>query len=357
MSIIVFITIFSENNKEKKLLFYTIGLIFILFIGLRGSDDEYTKLFVMIPTFDIFVTNLFDNYLLAIAWEKGPILALVASVIKAIGLNSQSLLFSFALFSILIHLKYFHLYSKYYMIALMFYLSHEVIFHEYTQIRAGLASAMVLPMIHSIQLGKRKRFFILYILSFLIHYISLVSILILFLDRHIKVKWLFFGLLTAFVINFSGLINFAVIKLGDADLLPAIVQAYIGWDMYTYEIGFTHPKILQQIITSFILLIILSKRKDYDKVASTLINIYFLSTIFQIIFNDYSIFAFLLSGHFYVVEPIILTYLINIFKEKHFVLSISLASCILISYVNYVQQNKLEPYQFIIDQTDPNWKY
>mgnify|MGYP005674119063 CR=1 FL=1 len=84
-------SIIKGKNKFEILIYYTIGFFFILFIGLKGNDDEYTKLFFLIPTLDIFFSDL------VIALEKGPLFAFISSFFKSLGLNSQSLLLFFTL--------------------------------------------------------------------------------------------------------------------------------------------------------------------------------------------------------------------------------------------------------------------
>ena len=47
-----------------------------------------------------------------------------------------------------------------------------------------------------------------------------------------------------------------------------------------------------------------------------IINTYILSTVLQIALNDLAIFAFRTAGHFYVVEPIIITYIIFFLSRR-----------------------------------------
>ena len=63
-------------------------------------------------------------------------------------------MFLFAFAAIAINLYCFNKYTKYFFLAMLIYLSHEVIHHEWIQIRAGLVSALVLPQIHLISQKK-----------------------------------------------------------------------------------------------------------------------------------------------------------------------------------------------------------
>ena len=56
--IVLITSLVKGKNKLEVLIYYTIGFFFIGFIGLKGNDDEYTKLFVLLPTLDLFIYDL-----------------------------------------------------------------------------------------------------------------------------------------------------------------------------------------------------------------------------------------------------------------------------------------------------------
>jgi len=223
-------------------------------------------------------------------------------------------------------------------------------------IRAGLASAMILPMIYYLNIGNKKLFYTYYLLSCLIHYVSIISILLLWINKPIKVKWLFTALVSAFIIYFSGGLVTIINTLNNENIFPQIINIYLQASDHTYAVGLMHPKTFQQIISSFFILFLLSSQNRINSklVNHLIINTYILSTVLQIALNDLAIFAFRTAGHFYVVEPIIITYIILFFRAKKFVLSFAVFACISISYINYVMQQRLDPYQFLVK---PGGKY
>ena len=351
VSIIFLYLLLGKEMKEKRMIYYTIGFFFIILIGLKGNDDEYTRLFLRIPTLPLFFSDM------EVAIRNGIVFAFIGSFLKTLNFNSQGLLFFFSFTSILIHMKFYRIFTPFYLLAFLYYLSHEVIFHEWIQIRAGLASAMVLPMIYNLQLGKKKNFYILYIISSLIHYVSILSIILLWLNRPIKIKWLFLGLCSAFIIYFSDFIAIVLANLDNFGLLPGIVKLYLGWEEYTYHASLLHPKTFQQIISSFVILLLLSTHGKIYKstINQSIINVYIFSTILQIAFNNYAIFAFRFSGHFYSVEPILLTYIILFFRERKFLVIVSVAFCLIVSYINYGILTRLEPYNFLLKSESAQW--
>ena len=68
----------------------------------------------------------------------------------------------------------------------------------------------------------------------------------------------------------------------------------------------------------------------------------------MIIFSNYSIFSLRFNGHFYAVEPILISYLIWYLRPKLFILIIVILFCLSLSYFNYVYLERVSPYQFLI---------
>ena len=340
----------GKELKEKKIIYYLIGIFFILMIGLRGNEDEYSRVFALIPTLDNFFNDMY------IALSNGIVFAFIGSLLKTAGFNSQSLLFTFAFLSIGLRLYFFSRYSNYYLIAFLFYLSHEIIFHEWIPIRAGLASVLVLPMIYFLQKDNKKMFFLIYLISTTIHYVSVLSIVIYFLNRQFKPSSLFMILSSAFLINYLDTVGKIFYVLDSIGFLPSIVNLYLNWDAHNYSASLLHPKTLQQILTSFFLIYFYNKNYiAYNNKYFLLLNVYLLSTFFQISFNDYAIFSFRIAGHFYSVEPILLSTLIYFFREKKIIILSFVLLCLSLSYVNYGIMERIEPYHFLVKPESLQW--
>ena len=66
VALISFSLLFSKNDKANHILFYFIAIIVGLLIGLRGVEDEVTKVFVRFPAlFQITTDNI------SVFFEKG----------------------------------------------------------------------------------------------------------------------------------------------------------------------------------------------------------------------------------------------------------------------------------------------
>lgn len=323
--------------KDYKLFILLIGLFLVLLVGLRGSNDEYTRIFVEAP----HLSNFFDD--ITIAVNQGFGFAFICSLISTLGFGSQALLFVFAFASILIKLYYFKKFTKYFLFAVMIYLSHTIIHHDWGAIRAGLASSMVLPMIYYLHKRKYLNYFILFIISFSIHYISIISILLLFTNYRFKSSFLFLLLLAGYLFSHFNGLDYIINFLNPYGLIPPQLGNYINWSKYNYEVSLLHPKILQQLLLSLLLIYLVHK---FDKLKKYyfIINTYILSTLFLVSMSGFAIVCFRTSIHFISVEPILIPIIITCFKCHQYILVFAVIFFVFISYLNYVHNQALPEY-------------
>jgi hypothetical protein len=345
----IFVSLFSwlhglsPKLREHRVFYTLIGAFFILLIGLRGNEDEYTRLFVKVPELSSFFSDT------TIAFETGFGFAFICSFLKTLGFGSQALLFLFAFAAIAINLYYFNKYTKYFFLALLIYLSHEVIHHEWIQIRAGLVSALILPQIYLLGKKKYKSYFLVFLFSFSIHYISILSILILFLNHNYKTIYLVIIFSMGLIFNSIGGLTFFLDHLGQASLLPSRIELYLSWDKYSYQVSFFHPKVLQQIVTSIFIIYLYNRFPDFRS-NYLIINAYILSTVLMVSFLDFAILSFRSSTHFVCVEPIMLTLLIKYFKYPQLMQTMIIIVFLLISYINYIHNGVISEYVLFVRQ-------
>ena len=106
----------------------------------------------------------------------------------------------------------------------------------------------------------------------------------------------------------------------------------------------------QIIIISFILI----NYKKFDQLShelkyfNILFNTYAFGTFLMIIFSSFSIFSLRFNGHFYAVEPILVSYMIWYVRPRLLMIIIIILFCLSLSYFNYVYLERVTPYQFLI---------
>ena len=253
--------------------------------------------------------------------------------------------------SIFLHAVYFQKFTRYFFLAFLIYLSHEIIFKEFATIRAGFASALVLPIVYYICNKDKIKYWSLIFLGGLVQYVGFLSIFLVYLNRYFKPKLLVSILIIAVVTYFLDLSTISLNWLADIGLLPPLIANYLTYDVYVYDAGLGNFKLVQQTLTVSFLIFIDSKT-NIRKVLpfyNLLFNAYFLSTILMIIFAPLALFAFRFGGHFYSVEPILITYLLYNFSANR---QLSIFACLgglSLAFLNYVILQKLENYTFLVD--------
>jgi hypothetical protein len=148
-------------------------------LGLRGNNDEYTRLYLTYPS----LIDLFSEENNEKLHEKGFLFSLIVVTLKSFELSSQSLFIFFCFSSIFLNALFIRKYTDFYFLAFLFYLSHGLVFKEWNGLRMGLASALVLPIIYYINQGKKIKFFILVVSAKLIQYIAIFSLFLIFLTE------------------------------------------------------------------------------------------------------------------------------------------------------------------------------
>jgi len=327
----------QRSSIQLKYLFILTLFIFSLLIGLRGNQDEYTRIFTLVPDLSIFDHRL--------ALEKGYIFYFFSSFLKTLGLSSQYVLAAYALFSLGLYSYYYRKFTPYYYLAFLIYIVHAIQFREMHGIRMGLASALALPIMASVITLKKSKYFFLCILSTLVHYVGFLSFLIYFLNKKFTLKTYFFLFTLAIFVAESDLLVILLENISSLGILPSFITSYFTSEIWAYDVGFFHPKTIQQVLfCSFFLFTIYYLKIKLDRLSNLIFNMYFMSTILYILFSPLAIFAFRLGSHFYVIEPLLIVIMINFFREKRLVYLIIVFLSIAVSFLNYVYLNRVEDY-------------
>ncbi len=335
----------TRETKYNVYIYYFFACFVALALGLRGNEDEYTRVYVLVPPLGEFLSG--DH---PVIHGKGIVFSFIASFFKTLTLNSQSIFIFFSGMGVFLHTYFFRKYTKFYFLAFLLYMSHEMCFKEWVGLRMGLASALLLPMVYYLQQGKKIQFFILLAIATLIQYVAILSVFLVFLNKRLSPLLLWAGLIVAIVITKSHIPYNAVWFLQGAGMLPNIVGNYLYAESYVYDAGIMHTKTIQQLITVSVLIILFGyKNEPVSRYYNLLFNAYYLGTLFLVLFSELALFAFRFNGHFYSVEPILITYIIVLYRQKRFVANLISLVALLLAYLNYVFLERVSPYVFLVN--------
>jgi hypothetical protein len=352
-ALFAFISIFKGNNKYLLSLFYFIAFLVAFLIGLRGIEDEITRVFVIYPAFQDFAFTDFK-----FLFQKGLISGLVSTAMKSFGLSSQWLMLSFAFTSIFIHAIFYRKFTQHFFLAFLIYLAHEFILKDVIQVRYGLACVMTLPAIYYLCNNKIKYFFITALLAGLIHYVGFLIFLLIFLRKKIKIQYILLLILLSITVSSLGLLKPIILNLSINGIVPYTIAQYLIFEnmnaSYSYNIGILHPKLVQQFIVYSLALALfyVYGQPNKSKYYIMILNAYLFSILVFLFNSEIAIFSTRFAGVFNVVEPILLASLASYFRQYKTYLNILLLASIMLAYTNYVIREQIVSYKFLLPYSD-----
>lgn len=348
--LIVFFVLGEFDKRYRILFFYVSALIFFILAGFRGQgvDADYRGYVVMFKdakTISFYLENIkllfVNNY---------PMVLIISSISKFILHDGFGILFIvFAFLGVTFKMKGIKELSQFLLLSVLIYFCNFFLLHEMTQIRAGVATGLLLLSIPSIR-DKRFLNFLIYVgIAALFHYTALIFIPFYFLNSEkINVPLYFFilfGSLTFFLLHFS---VHPIIRLFGDNPLTHRYFVYINANakgLYLVHNPFNVLILLHLCLSIFFLL----KAKSlavHNPYAIILIKIYVFSAAIFYLFSDLPTFAFRLYEILTVVEIVLIPSIIYIFRQKAIVaVGIFIYALGLLS-INLLHNNLLHAFHF-----------
>jgi hypothetical protein len=343
------------KRKDKVILFVIIFIIFVLLDGLRwetGIDwDPYRYFFEKHPEYR------------TISWEPGYVL--FNDLFYLVSQNYSLFLFASAILIYSIFLRSIYQYTKYPLIAVLCF--NSVVLGYMGMNRQLIAVAICLFAFRYIVSRESYKFFFCIIIAALFHYSSILFILAYFLNRHISGSFLV-------VLFFSAIaLHPVVIYITDFILstLPPQIKysismkigflSYVGKKMIEETLTPVHPTpiiflgIVKRLIIFLPLFFNRYKLKQKFPNIELMLNIYFVSILFYILFNNN--FQILVSKgalYFGLFEMFLLPFYFELFKKNNYLLVYSVIIIyVSITYSRYLYFTSwvLVPYNSIIYDT------
>lgn len=345
--LLTFYVIGELNNNHRKYLLFICAIILFTIAGFRGRGVDgdyggYVGMYNDAETLSYYI----DNFDILIA--KDPMVTIISSAAKY--LFDDGLIFLFLVFAflgVLFKIKAIKELSPFWLLSILVYYSQFFLLHEMTQIRAGVASGLLLLSIPSIREKHFLNFLKYVFLASLFHYSALVFLPLYFIN-HNKIN------VSLYVIILVGSIMLFVLNVSIHPLFnlfgenPITQRYFIYVNAYSLGKNTEHNPfnvlILLHIVVSMFLL---WKAKDMalkNKYSIILIKIYIFSTAVFYLFSDMPVFAVRFYEMLTIVEIILIPCIINTFKQKN------LASYGVVLYafgllsLQLLHSNLLQPY-------------
>lgn len=225
--------------------------------------------------------------------------------------------------------------TKYYSVSLILYFGSFFLLHEMTQIRVGVASAILLLSVPAIVEKKKWEFMLFFLAGMLFHYSFIVFGFLYFVDpkklnRNIYLGMILFAICaSAAGINLVSLLQF--IRLGFVSDKINNYKVMLEEGLFG-DIKLLNPLLFLRIITLSVLVLNWKFLQEKNRFAVVLIKIYAFSIFFFIAFSDLPVLAGRLSQLFGIVEIIVVPFVIYLITPKYYGVILSILFALLIFY-------------------------
>ena len=258
-----------KDRIDKYLIILFLGLVLILTAGFRKEEA--------VRDYVTYVTYFHEQDFLLVE----PSFVLISNVIHLlIGPYPIYLFVLFATLGVSLKLTAIKQLSELWFLSIVIYVSHFFILHEMTQIRAGIASALLLLCVKPIYDRDLKKFLLFAFLGFVFHYSAIVILPLWFLGLKPRKIFLLFSIPVAYIIYFTGINLITTIPI-------AVIQSKISIYQTLMEMG-NEESILINVFNLVFLgkialfYFLLSKYKliaSHNKYVPVLMKIYCISLI------------------------------------------------------------------------------
>ena len=297
--------IFIQKTRFKNSFFVLSGVLLFLIAGFRSDDvtNDYTG---YVDYYNDIINDSFSRV------EPSFIY-----ISKLVDHTFHNVLYLFVVYAFLgICFKYIAIstLSQYKIHSVFIYFCSFFLILEMTQIRAGVATGLVLLCIKPIKERKFFTFLFFSLIAFFFHFSALVILLFYFLDSNKINRKIYFALIPlGYLIYFSNINLFFFLDFLKIDLIQVKFESYSTYDN---DINLFNAVYLSRILLASFLLLKINIIKEKNDYAVLLIKIYFISLFIFSAFASIPGISTRVSELLLVVEIILTPCLLYVFRYK-----------------------------------------
>jgi hypothetical protein len=264
--------------------------------------------------------------------------------------NPIYLFLTFAFLAVGINLYCFEKFSPYPLVSVLLYFSHTYLYKELVQIRAGLACALVLYSVTFIQKRKALQYVLTVFIAAMIHTGAIVVLPVYWLCKmRFSKTMLFLPLIIGLLLAKAGWLSPFLGFLKNMNALHSGVEGYMEVEGYNYSLGILNPMTLKQALICSVGIYYKDVLVERFKYFYPLLVMYILSTAWILAFQEFAILAARIATFFSVGDPLLLTYLVTLFREKKIVLAGVIMMAWALLFLNVTIKQGWPPYHTIFD--------
>lgn len=241
----------------------------------------------------------------------------------------------FASFSVGLKLLFLARYSQFWVLSVVVYLSNIYILHDLIQLRAAVASALLLWSLKYIYERRFLYFFGVFFVAFLFHYSSLLILPLWLLSKEKVSRWFFLLIPISYVFYWLGIQCGTLVQFIPFDFAQSLYELYTR-SLIDNDETINVYNVLHLLRCIICLLLLCNMKLILKHCIYTIIvlKIYILSLASLVVFSDIPTLAFRISELYQIVEIILIPMLIYIFRKELIGKCLVLLFAIITLYIN-----------------------
>jgi len=293
--------------------------LLVLFSGLRalgvGRDDEaYWTKFQEVPPISQWITGQYLYSPREVGFE--PLYTVIAAIARELSDHYSLLFIIISAIAVTCTAINYAKYSKYSCLCLVLYFSHTFLLRDMNQIRAGVAAAIGLFLIAQIAQRQHFRTAVTIGVASLFH-IGALAFVFPWLLSFIRWRreWLIIVVIAGALLGAASVSTHLVIALPDLGSTTDRIKAYVG-SRYAYRLNLldiTNIKNLAIFAVAIIYWEAISSRVKYFRV---IIIFFSIGVFWRLAFSDIAIIAARIATFFGIVEVILVSSFVFLFRNK-----------------------------------------
>lgn len=346
---LILVSLFAPqaNEVQQNFIFFTIAVVLILIAGLRqtGVDNDsltYVEVFNSVGSPVSYFKDYQDNSFYEPAYYLIP-----SVVLTWLNLKVVWVFLTFAIIGVTIKFVAISKLTDFTFLSVLVYFSHSFMLHELTQIRAGVASGILLLCIIEIEKRNLFRFLLLMCTGILFHYSMVVFLPFYFLNSKTINKKVYMAVLfVPFILHFLKIDVINILKIFKLGVLSQKIQLYNDLlDVGVFnQINVFNTVSLIQVFLCSIFVIKSDLLFKHNRYALLLVKIYCFASASLVIFSNIPVLAIRISELLYIVQIILLPFMLYIIRPKYVAFLFVIVFALTFMSINLLYVGILRPY-------------
>jgi len=335
--IILFLTGIHTYKRQCTVYLLVAGLFLALFAGLRGKDvsSDYS-------TYIDFFQEIKAEGTLNLISLVEPTFVIIAYILPTI----KAVMIVFAVLAVSIKLLALNKMTPYIFFSVALLFSSFFLVQEMNQVRAAVATGLLLLSVPSI-LDKKLFYFCLIIaFAMLFHYSAIVFFPLYFLNNYKVQRFYFLIIPASYLLNLLGIGFLDILKHVHINFVESKLEAYnelYSMGMYT-KINIYNPIIVIRIAIIYALLANARQLSLKNRYFIILIKSYVISISILVLFSSLPVFSLRVSDIFGIVEIVLIPFFFYIYNPKLLVALLIFLFGSLILCIDLFYNKFLNPY-------------